>query len=180
MLHLAAAVFRAAMSIEKPTRGAPAPVQLSPTTPAGAALQDKDRSGARRWPSTRGSRSASCRRRWIACDYFSLERAEFVRRFFAAGRKDTRDGDHRAAHRKILTEPPTPSNRPSSPPRAKATTWCWLARARQRRELIVHRVAGLLRECMVLPEEIMVLAYNRSAANSRRCPWRWSMPMLPA
>ena len=47
--------------------------------------------------------------------------------------------------------------------------------------VIVHRVAWLLRECMVLPEEIMVLAYNRSAANEiRRRLWRWSMPMPPA
>jgi ATP-dependent DNA helicase RecQ len=30
--------------------------------------------------------------------------------------------------------------------------------------VIVHRVAWLLRECMVLPQTIMVLAYNRSAA----------------
>ena len=38
--------------------------------------------------------------------------------------------------------------------------------------MIVHRVAWLLRECMVLPEEIMVLAYNRSAANEiRRRLW---------
>jgi len=31
-------------------------------------------------------------------------------------------------------------------------------------KVIVHRVAWLLRECMVLPEDIMVLSYNRSAA----------------
>ncbi|TVR03532.1 MAG: ATP-dependent helicase, partial [Spirochaetaceae bacterium] len=38
--------------------------------------------------------------------------------------------------------------------------------------VIVHRVAWLLRESMVLPEEIMVLAYNRSAAvEVRRRLW---------
>ena len=66
-------------------------------------------------------------------DYFSLERAEFVRRYFA-GRKDVLEmATTEAAHRKILTELANPEQQAIVAARAKATTWCWPARARARR-----------------------------------------------
>ena len=105
-------------------------------------------------------------------DYFSLERAEFVRRYFA-GRKDVLEmATTEAAHRKILTELANPEQQAIVAAPREGNHLVLAGPGAGKTRVIVHRVAWLLRECMVLPEEIMVLAYNRSAANEiRRRLW---------
>jgi ATP-dependent DNA helicase RecQ len=65
----------------------------------------------------------------LVIDYFSLDRAEFVRRYFA-GRKDVLEiATTEAAHRRILTSLATPTSRPSSPRPRTATISSSPARA---------------------------------------------------
>ena len=97
-------------------------------------------------------------------DYFSLSWPEFVRRWFA-GRKDVLElATTEAAHRRILTELRNPAQQAivAAPPEGSQLVLAGPGAGKTR--VIVHRIAWLLRECMVRPEEIMVLTYNRSAA----------------
>jgi len=105
-------------------------------------------------------------------DYFSLDRAEFVRRYFA-GRKDVLEmATTEAAHRRILTELANPDQQAIVAAPLEGNHLVLAGPGAGKTRVIVHRVAWLLRECMVLPEAIMVLAYNRSAANEiRRRLW---------
>ncbi|NMG72615.1 RecQ family ATP-dependent DNA helicase [Parazoarcus communis] len=105
-------------------------------------------------------------------DYFSLERAEFVQRYFA-GRKDVLEiATTEEAHRRILTNLANPDQQAIVAAPLEGNHLVLAGPGAGKTRVIVHRVAWLLRECMVLPEEIMVLAYNRSAANEiRRRLW---------
>lgn len=105
-------------------------------------------------------------------DYFSLDRDEFVRRYFA-GRKDVLEmATTEAAHRKILTDLKNPDQQGIVAAPLEGNHLVLAGPGSGKTCVIVHRVAWLLRESMVLPEEIMVLAYNRSATlEIRRRLW---------
>ncbi|CAH1747693.1 ATP-dependent DNA helicase RecQ [Thauera humireducens] len=105
-------------------------------------------------------------------DYFSLDRAEFVRRYFG-GRKDVLEmATTEAAHRRILTELANPDQQAIVAAPLEGNHLVLAGPGSGKTRVIVHRVAWLLRESMVLPAAIMVLAYNRSAANEiRRRLW---------
>jgi len=97
-------------------------------------------------------------------DYFAMDRHEFVRRYFA-GRQDILEmATTEAAHRRILSDLQNPEQQAivAAPPEGSQLVLAGPGSGKTR--VIVHRVAWLLRECMVLPEGIMVLSYNRSAA----------------
>ncbi len=97
-------------------------------------------------------------------EYFSLNWQEFVRRWFA-GRKDVLElATTEAAHRRILTDLRNPAQQAivAAPPEGSQLVLAGPGAGKTR--VIVHRIAWLLRECMVQPDEIMVLTYNRSAA----------------
>ncbi len=97
-------------------------------------------------------------------DYFGMERDEFVRCYFA-GRQDILEmATTEAAHRRILTDLQNPEQQAivAAPPEGNHLVLAGPGAGKTK--VIVHRVAWLLRECMVLPEDIMVLSYNRSAA----------------
>jgi ATP-dependent DNA helicase RecQ len=105
-------------------------------------------------------------------DYFGMDRDEFVRRYFA-GRQDILEmATTEAAHRRILTDLQNPEQQAivAAPPEGSHLVLAGPGSGKTK--VIVHRVAWLLRECMVLPEDIMVLSYNRSAAiEIRRRLW---------
>lgn len=105
-------------------------------------------------------------------DYFSQDRDEFVRRYFA-GRKDVLEmATTEAAHRRILTDLHNPEQQSIVTAPLEGSHLVLAGPGSGKTRVIVHRVAWLLRECMVLPEQIMVLAYNRSAAiEIRRRLW---------
>lgn len=97
-------------------------------------------------------------------DYFSQDRDDFVKRYFA-GRKDVLEmATTEAAHRRILTDLQNPEQQAIVAASREGSHLVLAGPGSGKTKVIVHRVAWLLRECMVLPEEIMVLAYNRSAA----------------
>lgn len=105
-------------------------------------------------------------------DYFRLERNEFVRRYFA-GRKDVLElATTETAHRRILTDLANPDQQAIVAAPLDGNHLVLAGPGSGKTRVIVHRVAWLLRECMVLPQAIIVLAYNRSAANEiRRRLW---------
>lgn len=106
-------------------------------------------------------------------EYFSLNWQEFVRRWFA-GRKDVLElATTEEAHRRILIDLANPEQQAivAAPPQGSQLVLAGPGSGKTR--VIVHRVAWLLRECLVQPEEIMVLTYNRSAAvEIRRRLWK--------
>ncbi len=105
-------------------------------------------------------------------DYFSLDRDAFVRRYFA-GRKEVLEmATTEAAHRRILTDLHNPEQQAIVAAPIEGSHLVLAGPGSGKTRVIVHRVAWLLRECMVLPDEIMVLVYNRSAAvEIRRRLW---------
>ncbi len=105
-------------------------------------------------------------------DYFRLERGEFIRRHFAGRQEILEIATSGAAHRRILVELRNPAQQAivAAPPEDSLLVLAGPGAGKTR--VIVHRVAWLLRECLVRPQEIMVLAYNRSAAAEiRRRLW---------
>lgn len=97
-------------------------------------------------------------------DYFGMDRGEFVRRYFA-GREDILEmATTEAAHRRILTDLQNPEQQAIVAAPAEGSRLVLAGPGSGKTKVIVHRVAWLLRECLVLPEDIMVLSYNRSAA----------------
>ena len=105
-------------------------------------------------------------------DYFGLPRDEFVRRYFT-GRKDVLEmATTEAMHRRILTDLQNPEQQAIVAAPREGNHLVLAGPGSGKTRIIVHRVAWLLCECLVLPEEIMVLAYNRSAAiEIRRRLW---------
>ena len=105
-------------------------------------------------------------------DYFSLERAEFVRRYFAGRKEILEIATTEAAHRSILSSLENPDQQAIVAAPQDGNYLVLAGPGAGKTRVIVHRVAWLLRECMVLPDEIMVLTYNRSAAvEIRRRLW---------
>ncbi len=105
-------------------------------------------------------------------DYFRLERDVFVQRYFSA-RKDILDmATTEAAHRRILLDLQNPEQQAIVAAPVNGNHLVLAGPGSGKTRVIVHRVAWLLREKMVLPEEILVLTYNRSAAlEIRRRLW---------
>ena len=105
-------------------------------------------------------------------DYFSLERAEFVRRYFAGRKEILEIATTEAAHRRILTSLANPDQQAIVAAPQDGNYLVLAGPGAGKTRVIVHRVAWLLRESMALPEQILVLAYNRSAATEiRRRLW---------
>jgi ATP-dependent DNA helicase RecQ len=97
-------------------------------------------------------------------DYFGMDRGEFVRRYFA-GREDILEmATTEVAHRRILTGLQNPEQQAIVAAPAEGSHLVLAGPGSGKTRVIVHRVAWLLRECMVPPEDIMVLSFNRSAA----------------
>lgn len=97
-------------------------------------------------------------------DYFKLHRDQFIRRYFA-GRKDVLEmATTEASHKKILTGLQNPAQQAIVAAPVEDNLLVLAGPGAGKTRVIVHRVAWLLRESMVPPEEIMVLTYNRSAA----------------
>ncbi|MBC7860163.1 MAG: RecQ family ATP-dependent DNA helicase [Burkholderiaceae bacterium] len=105
-------------------------------------------------------------------DYFSLGRDKFVGRYFA-GKKDVLEmASTETAHRRILTDLRNPEQQAIVAAPLEGNHLVLAGPGAGKTRVIVHRVAWLLREGMALPEEIMVLTYNRSAAlEVRRRLW---------
>jgi len=105
-------------------------------------------------------------------DYFGMDRDEFVRRYFT-GRQDILEiATTEAAHRRILTDLKNPEQQAIVAAPMDGNHLVLAGPGSGKTKVLVHRVAWLLRECMVLPEDIMVLSYNRSAAiEIRRRLW---------
>jgi ATP-dependent DNA helicase RecQ len=68
------------------------------------------------------------------------------------------------AHRRILTDLQNPEQQAIVAAPKEGNYLVLAGPGSGKTKVIVHRIAWLLKEAMVLPEEIMVLTYNRSAA----------------
>lgn len=105
-------------------------------------------------------------------EYFSLDRTEFVRRYFAGRQEILEIAATEVTHRRILTDLHNPQQQAIVAAPRTGSLLVLAGPGSGKTKVIVHRVAWLLRECLVLPEEIMVLSYNRSAAQEiRRRLW---------
>jgi ATP-dependent DNA helicase RecQ len=105
-------------------------------------------------------------------DYFGMDRHEFVQRYFAGRQEILEIATTEAAHRRILTDLQNPDQQAIVAAPMEGNNLVLAGPGSGKTKVIVHRVAWLLRECMVLPEDIMVLSYNRSAASEiRRRLW---------
>ncbi len=97
-------------------------------------------------------------------DYFAMERSSFISSYFF-GRQTILDmATTEASHRRILTSLQNPEQQAIVAAQLEGSLLVLAGPGSGKTKVIVHRVAWLLRESMVLPEEIMVLTYNRSAA----------------
>jgi ATP-dependent DNA helicase RecQ len=105
-------------------------------------------------------------------DYFGMDRGEFVRRYFA-GREDILEmAATEVSHRRILTDLQNPEQQAIVAAPMEGSHLVLAGPGSGKTKVIVHRVAWLLRECLVRPEDIMVLSFNRSAAvEVRRRLW---------
>ena len=97
-------------------------------------------------------------------DYFGMDRDEFVRRYFAGRQEILEIATTEAAHRRILTDLKNPEQQAIVAANMEGNHLVLAGPGSGKTKIIVHRVAWLLRERNVLPESIMVLSYNRSAA----------------
>ena len=105
-------------------------------------------------------------------DYFSLDRNDFVRQYFASRKEVLEMATTEASHRRILTDLQNPEQQAIVATSIEGNHLVLAGPGSGKTRVIVHRVAWLLRECMVLPDEIMVLAFNHSAAvEIRRRLW---------
>ncbi|MEC4749423.1 RecQ family ATP-dependent DNA helicase [Methylomicrobium sp. Wu6] len=97
-------------------------------------------------------------------DYFAMDRDEFVRRYFAGRQEILEMATTEASHRRILTDLHNPDQQAVVAAPTEGSHLVLAGPGSGKTKVIVHRVAWLLRECLVPPEDIMVLSYNRSAA----------------
>jgi len=105
-------------------------------------------------------------------DYFGMDRDEFVRRYFAGRQNILEMATTETAHRRILTDLKNPEQQAIVAAPMDDNYLVLAGPGSGKTKVIVHRVAWLLRESMVLPEDIMVLSFNRSAAvEIRRRLW---------
>ncbi len=105
-------------------------------------------------------------------DYFSQDRAKFIQRYFAGREEILEMATTEAAHRRILIDLRNPDQQSIVAAYPEGNHLVLAGPGSGKTRVIVHRVAWLLRECNVLPEQIMVLAFNRSAAlEVRRRLW---------
>lgn len=101
-------------------------------------------------------------------DYFRLDHATFIKQYFA-GRKEVLEmATTEAAHRRILTDLANPEQQAIVAAPLEGSQLVLAGPGSGKTRVIVHRVAWLLRACLVEPEAIMVLTYNRSAAHEIR------------
>ncbi|MEJ2693869.1 MAG: RecQ family ATP-dependent DNA helicase, partial [Candidatus Thiodiazotropha sp.] len=105
-------------------------------------------------------------------DYFSMDRTAFVKRHFA-GRKEVLEmATTEASHRRILTDLRNPEQQAIVAAPIEGNLLVLAGPGSGKTRIIVHRVAWLLRECMILADTIMVLAYNQAATiEIRRRLW---------
>ena len=105
-------------------------------------------------------------------DYFSLDRASFVKRHFG-GRKELLEmAATEASHRRILVDLANPAQQAIVDASIEGSHLVLAGPGSGKTRVIVHRAAWLLRKHMVQPENIMVLSYNRAAAAEiRRRLW---------
>ena len=101
-------------------------------------------------------------------DYFSLQWQAFAKRYFSGREAVLQLATSEDAHRRIYLDLANPAQQEivSAPPHDSLLVLAGPGSGKTR--VIVHRVAWLLRQHMVQPEEIMVLTYNRSAAHEVR------------
>jgi ATP-dependent DNA helicase RecQ len=105
-------------------------------------------------------------------DYFGMDRDEFVHRYFAGRQEILEIATTEAAHRRIFIDLKNPEQQAIVAAKTEVSHLVLAGPGSGKTKVIVHRVAWLLRECMVSPEDIMVLSYNRSAAfEIRRRLW---------
>ncbi|WP_374089589.1 RecQ family ATP-dependent DNA helicase [Methylomicrobium lacus] len=105
-------------------------------------------------------------------DYFGMDRDEFVRRYFAGRQEILEMATTEASHRRILTDLQNPDQQAIVAAPKEGNQLVLAGPGSGKTKVIVHRVAWLLRECLVAPEDIMVLSFNRSAAiEIRRRLW---------
>jgi len=97
-------------------------------------------------------------------DYFSMDRDTFVKTYFSGKKEILEMATTEAAYKKILTDLKNPEQQLIVSTSLDGNHLVLAGPGSGKTRVIVHRVAWLLRVCQVLPEEIMVLAYNRSAA----------------
>lgn len=101
-------------------------------------------------------------------DYFRLGRDEFIRRHFA-GRKDVLEmATTEAAHRRILVDLANPEQQAIVAAPLEGNQLVLAGPGSGKTRVLVHRIAWLLRECLVEPGAIMVLTFGRSAAHEVR------------
>lgn len=108
----------------------------------------------------------------LVMDYFRLDRATFVQRYFA-GRKEVLEmAASEAAHRKILIDLKSPDQQAIVTASTDSNHLVLAGPGAGKTRVIVHRIAWLVRLGLVLPETILVLTYNReAAAEIRRRLW---------
>lgn len=105
-------------------------------------------------------------------DYFGMDRDEFVRRYFAGRQEILEIATTEASHRRILTDLGNPDQQAIVAAPKEGSHLVLAGPGSGKTKVIVHRVAWLLRECLVSPEDILVLSFNRSAAiEIRRRLW---------
>ncbi len=97
-------------------------------------------------------------------DYFGMERDAFVRRYFSGRQDILKIATTEIRHRRILTDLKNPEQQAIVMASLDNNHLVLAGPGSGKTKVIVHRVAWLLCECMVRPEDIMILTYNRSAA----------------
>ncbi|MDR2364513.1 MAG: ATP-dependent helicase [Zoogloeaceae bacterium] len=175
VLHLARgkAVFRAAMKIRLDTDARRRQFKKSDYAELALHYQDKIvQVHVMAEYATAALRKFKAAMRFID-DYFNLDRATFINTYFAGRENILMMAATEAAHRRILVELANPEQQAIVAAPREESLLVLAGPGAGKTKVIVHRVAWLLREGMALPEEIMVLAYNRSAAAEiRRRLWK--------
>ena len=110
-------------------------------------------------------------------DYFGMNRTAFVKRYFA-GRKEVLEmATTEASHRRILTALQNPDQQAIVAAPIEGNLLVLAGPGSGKTRIIVHRVAWLLRECMIRPDTILVLAYNQATTvEIRRRLWSLAGP----
>jgi ATP-dependent DNA helicase RecQ len=109
--------------------------------------------------------------RFVA-DYFKMERSEFIRYYFADRPDFLKHATTEKAYRDILLKLGNSAQKEIVDALPEGNILVLAGPGSGKTTVIVHRIAWLLRKGMARPQEIMALAYNRSAAvEIRRRLW---------